>query len=330
MTSDRVLDRRTFIVGGVAALVAPLAAEAQQARKVYRIGMLERTSPAINAANLNGFRHGLQELGYVEGKDFVIEYRSADGRDERFPDLATELVRLKVDLIVTRGTPATLAAKNATRTIPVVMTGIGDPVGQGIVASLANPGGNVTGMSPLVTELYPKRVGLLRELLPAAVRLAGLFNIRSPAAPAQWKEVERAARSLGFQPQLLDVRKTEDLEPAFHGATRQHADALVVGLDTVTQANQRGIVDLAAKYRLAAIYASMEFAEGLIIYGVNYPDQYRRAARFADKIFKGTRPANLPIEQPTKLELVINTRTAKALGLTIPPSLLARADQVIE
>ena len=267
------MDRRAFIVGGVAAIAAPLAAEAQQTGKVYRIGMLERTSPAINAANLDGFRQGLRELGYVEGKDFVIQYRSADGRDERFPDLATELVRLKVDLILTRGTPATLAAKNATRTIPVVMTGIGDPVGQGIVASLANPGGNVTGMSPLVTELYPKRVGLLRELLPAALRLAGLFNMSSPAAPAQWTEVERAARSRSFNPQLLDVRAPEDLEPAFNRASSQRADAIVVGLDTLTQANQRRIVDLAAKYRLAAIYASMEFAGGLIIYGVNYPDQ---------------------------------------------------------
>jgi putative ABC transport system substrate-binding protein len=311
-------------------LAAPLAAEAQQAEKVYRIGMLERTSSAINAANLNGFRQGLRELGYVEGKNFIIEYRSADGRDERFPGLATELVRLKVDLILTRGTPATLAAKNATGTIPVIMTGVGDPVRQGVVASLARPGGNVTGLSPLVTELYPKRVELLRELLPGAVRLAALFNMSNPALPAQWKQVERAAQSLGFQPQLLDVRTPEDLGPAFDGAVRRRADALVVGLDTLTQANQRIIVDLAAKHRLAAIYASMEFAGGLIVYGVNYPDWYRRAASFADRIFKGAKPADLPIEQPTKLELVINLKTAKALGLTIPHSLLLRADQVIE
>jgi putative ABC transport system substrate-binding protein len=325
------MERRTFlaIVSG-SLLAAPLAAEAQQAEKVYRIGMLERTSSAINAANLNGFRQGLRELGYVEGKNFIIEYRSADGRDERFPGLATELVRLKVDLILTRGTPATLAAKNATGTIPVIMTGVGDPVRQGVVASLARPGGNVTGLSPLVTELYPKRVELLRELLPGAVRLAALFNMSNPALPAQWKQVEQAAQSLGFQPQLLDVRTPEDLGPAFDGAVRRRADALVVGLDTLTQANQRIIVDLAAKHRLAAIYASMEFVGGLIVYGVNYPDWYRRAASFADRIFKGAKPADLPIEQPTKLELVINTRTAKALGLTIPQSLLLRADQVIE
>ena len=292
--------------------------------------MLERTSTAINAANLEGFRQGLRELGYVEGKSFVIEYRSADGRDERFPSLAAELVRLKVDLILTRGTSAALAAKDATGTIPVVITGVGDPVGQGVVASLARPGANVTGLSTLVTEIYAKRVGLLKELVPGAVRLAALINMSNPASPPQWKEVERATRSLGLQAQLLDVRKPEDLGPAFDGAIRQRADALVVGLETLTQANQRVIVDLAAKHRLPAIYASMEFAGGLVVYGVNYPDQYRRAASFADKIFKGAKPADLPVEQPTKFELVINTRTAKALGLTIPPALLLRADQVIQ
>ena len=314
----------------LSSIAAPLAVDAQRPEKLYRIGMLERTSTAINAANLEGFRQGLRELGYVEGKSFVIEYRSADGRDERFPSLAAELVRLKVDLILTRGTSATLAAKNATGTIPVVITGVGDPVGQGVVASLARPGANVTGLSTLVTEIYAKRVGLLKELVPGAVRLAALINMSNPASPPQWKEVERATRSLGLQAQLLDVRKPEDLGPAFDGAIRQRADALVVGLETFTQANQRVIVDLAAKHRLPAIYASMEFAGGLVVYGVNYPEQYRHAASFADRIFKGAKPADLPVEQPTKFELVINTRTAKALGLTIPSSLLLRADQVIQ
>ena len=314
----------------LSSIAAPLAVDAQRPEKLYRIGMLERTSTTINAANLDAFRRGLRELGYVEGKNFVLEYRSADGRDERFPGLATELVRLKVDLILTRGTPAVLAAKNATGTIPVVMTGIGDPVGQGVVASLARPGGNVTGLSAVVTELYAKRVELLRELVPGAARLAALFNMSNPAVPPQWKEIEMVARSLGIQPHLLDVRTPEDLGPAFDGAIRQRADALVVGLDTLTQANQRLIVDLAAKHRLPAIYASIEFAGGLVVYGVNYPDHYRRAASFADRIFKGAKPADLPIEQPTKFEMVINVRTAKALGLTIPPSLLLRADQVIQ
>ena len=330
------MDRRTFL-GAFASglLAAPLAARAQQPGKVYRIGMLERTSPATNAANFEAFRRGLRELGYVEGKNLVIEYRSADGRDDRFAGLATELVRLNVDLILTRGTLAALAAKHATGTIPVVITGLADPVGQGIVASLARPGGNITGVSAIVTELYPKRVELLRELLPRASRIAALCNMSSPALPPAWKEIETAARSLGIQPQLLDVRKPEDLGPAFDGAVRQRTDALVVGLDTLTQASQRLIVDLAAKHRLPAVYASMEFAGGLVVYGVNYPDHYRRAATFADRIFKGTQPGDLPVERPTKFELIINlktakAKTAKALGLTIPPSLLQRADQVIE
>jgi putative ABC transport system substrate-binding protein len=314
----------------LSSIAAPLSDGAQQPEKLYRIGMLERTSIAINAANVNGFRQGLRELGYVEGKSFVIEYRSADGHDERFPDLATELLRLKVDLILTRGTPAALAAKNGTGTIPVVIMGVGDPVGQGVVASLARPGTNITGLSAAVTEIYPKRVQLLRELVPRAARIAALFNMSNPALPPQWKEVEMAARRLGIEPLLLDVRKPEDLERAFDAAIRQGAHALIVGLDTLTQANQRVIVDLAAKHRLPAIYASIEFSDGLVVYGVNYPDQYRRAASFADKIFKGAKPADLPVEEPTKFELVVNMKTANALGLTIPPALLLRADRVIQ
>jgi putative ABC transport system substrate-binding protein len=325
------VDRRGFIrtvAGGL--LTTPLAAEAQQLGKPYRIGVLERTSTAVNAANVNAFRQGLRERGYVEGERFVIEYRSADGRDAQFPVLAAELVQLKVDLILTRGTPAALAARNATATIPVVFTGVGDPVGQGIVASLAHPGRNITGLSAAVTEIFPKRVQLIRELVPKAARIAALFNMSNPALPSQWREVERAARSLGVEANLLDVRKAEDLVPAFDAATRQRADALVVGLDTLTQANQQLIVDLAAKRRLPAIYASMEFAGGLAVYGVNYPEMYRQAASFADKIFKGAKPADLPVEEPTKVELVINLKTAKALGLTIPQSVLFRADHVIE
>ena len=327
------MDRRTFIhtlAGGLVAV--PLAAEALQTQveKLYRIGMLERTSPEINAANVTAFRQGLRERGYVDGQNLVIEYRSAEGRDERFPDLAAELVGLKVNLILTRGTPAALAAKHATTTIPVVFTGVGDPVGQGLVTSLARPGRNVTGLSAAVTEIFPKRVQLITELVPKAARLAALFNMSNPALPRQWKEVEMAARSLSVEPYLLDVRKPEDLAPAFDAAGRQRADALIVGLDTLTQANQHVIVDLAARRRLPAIYASLEFAGGLAVYGVNYPEMYRQAASFAHKIFKGARPEDLPVEEPTRVELVINLRTAKALGLTIPQSVLFRADRVIE
>lgn len=314
----------------LSSLAAALVVDAQPPEKVRRIGMLERTSPAINAANLAGFRRGLRERGYVEEKDFIIEYRSADGRDDRFPALAAELVPLKVDLIVTRGTPASLAAKNATGTVPVIIVGVGDPVAQGIVASLARPGGNVTGLAPMVTETYQKRVQLLREEVPRAVRIAALFNMSNPAIPSQWKEVEMAAGSLGMQAQLLDVRRPEDLGPAFDAAVRQHVDGLVVGLDTVTQANRRQIVELAARQRLPAIYATSEFVGGLAAYGVNYADMYRHAASFVDRVFKGAKPADLPMEQPTKFELVLNLTTAKALGLTISPSLLLQADQVIQ
>jgi putative tryptophan/tyrosine transport system substrate-binding protein len=322
--------RREFIsfVGGL--VVWNPAARAQRSSRLHRVGMLERTSVAINAANLDGFREGLRDLGHSDGGSYIIEYRSADGIDELFPNLAAELVRLNVDVILTRGTPAALAAKNATATIPVIMVGIGDPVGQGLVDSLARPGGNVTGLSALVTDLYAKRVQLLREVVPRARRIAALFNMSNLAIPPQWREVETTARSLAMQPQLLDVRKPDDLGPAFVAATAQGADMLIVGLETLTQANQRVIVDLAMRHTLPAIYASKEFIGGLLTYGVNYPDQYRRAASFVDKVLRGAKPAELPVEQPTKLELVINLKTAKALGITIPPVLLARADEVIE
>jgi putative ABC transport system substrate-binding protein len=324
--------RRFLIAAATAVLATPLASLAQQKGKIWRIGVLETISPALNAANFDAFRQGLRELGYVEGQNVVIEYRSADGRQERFPDLATELVRLKVDLIVTRGAPASLAAKNATGSIPVVISATADPVGSGIVASLARPGGNVTGLSAYNVELYAKRVELLRELVPSLARIAGLFNMSNPVVPSQWKEVERGARSLGVQVQLLDVRNPEDLGRAFDAATRQRADALVVAVDALTQSNRQLIVDLAAKHRLPAIYGSDEFvyAGGLITYTVSFPHLYYRAATYVDKILKGAKPGDLPVEQPTKFELVINMKTAKALGITIPQSILVRADRVIE
>jgi putative ABC transport system substrate-binding protein len=294
--------------------------------------MLETTSMASNAANLEAFRQGLRELGYVEGRNYIIEYRSADGRRERFPDLATELVRLKVDVIVTRGTPAVMAAKNATGAIPVVMAASGDPVLSGVVASLARPGGNVTGLSAIVVEVSGKRLELLREVVPGVSRIAVLFNMSNPTDALQWKETENAASSLRVQLQLLDVRKPGDFATAFDAAIKQRAGALFVGVDALTWANRRPIVDLAAKNRLPAIYAAREFVDagGLISYGVSYPHLYHRAATYVDKILRGAKPADLPVEQPTKFELVINLKTAKALGLTIPPSLLGRADEVIQ
>jgi len=327
-----MMERRTFLVmisGGL--LAAPLAAEGQQAGKVYRIGMLETRSTTLNAANIDAFRQGMRELGYKEGQNLEIVYRSSDGHDERFPGLASELIRLKVELILTRGTPAALAARSASRTIPVVMAASGGPVESGLVASLARPGGNVTGLSSGLTEPYAKRVELLKELLPRLARVAAIFNMGNRSAVPQWHVVEATARSLGIEAQLLDVRRPEDLPRLFDAAAKQRAEALIVGLDGVTQGNLRPIAELAARQRLPSIYAEKAYANfgGLISYGASDYDMYHRAATFVDKIFKGAKPADLPVEQPTKFELIINLKTAKALGLTIPPSLLLRADEVI-
>ena len=327
------MPRRVFLAitaGGL--LAARLATGAQPAGKIYRIGMLETRSTLLNAANIDAFRQGLLELGYKEGEDLEIVYRSSDGRDERFPSLASELVRLKVDLILTRGTPAALAAKRATRTIPVVMAASADPVGSGLVASLGRPGGNVTGLSSADIEVYAKRFELLRVILPNLARIAAIFDMSNPVIPPQWHVVQATARSLGIHAQLLDVRRPRDLGRAFDAAAQQRAEALIVGVGSITQGNLRTIADLAAKRRLPSIYGAKEYADfgGLITYGASDPHMYRRAATFVDKIFKGAMPSDLPVEQPTTFELVINLKTAKALGLTIPPSLLQRADQVIE
>ena len=310
----------------------PLTVDAQQARKVYRIGMLETRSAALNAANVDAFREGLRELGYRDGQNIEIVYRSSDGRNDRFPGLARELVNLKVDVIVARGTPAVMAAKSATATIPVVMAASGAPVESGMVASLARPGGNVTGLSSGILESYPKQVQLLAEFIPRLRHLVAILNMSNASLYSAWNNIEVSARALGIEPQLLDVRRPEDLRAAFDAAAKARAKAVIVGLDTVTQTNLRLIAGLAAAQRLPSIYPAKEYAElgGLMTYGSSDFHLYHRAAAFVDKIFKGARPADLPVEQPTKYELVINLKAAKALGLTIPPSLLLRADQMIE
>jgi putative tryptophan/tyrosine transport system substrate-binding protein len=325
--------RREFIrLVGNAVAVWPIAAHGQRLRagKIVRIGMLETTSIVSNTAGLKSFRQSLLELGYIEGQSFLIEYRSADGHAEKFAQLAVELVGLKVDLIMTRGTPAALAAKNATSTIPVVMTAIGDPILA--VNSLAHPGGNLTGLSSFVTDLMPKRIELLKEAVPGLERISVLLDMSNASEPPQWVMAQTAAQSLGLRSDLFDIRKRDDFKPAFDMASRQRGNALVFSIDTVTQGSSQLIVDLAAQHRLPAIYASREFADagGLMTFGVNYPDLYRRAAVYVDKILKGSNPADLPIEQPTKFELVINVRAAKALGIEIPPTLIIRADEVIE
>jgi putative tryptophan/tyrosine transport system substrate-binding protein len=322
--------RREFIVALGGLTVWPLVSRAQQARKVYRIGILETIPAAHNAANLDALRKGLRKLGYVEGQNLVIEYRSAEGHAERFPDMASDLMRLKVDLIVTRGTPAVQAAKNVAGAIPVVMAAMGAPFL--VVASLSHPGGNVTGMTTFSAELIGKRIELLQELVPSLSRLGLLHNIGNPMGSPEWEETKAAADHLALQSELLDVRNEEDLRSSFEAAVQHQVDALLIGADGLTQAYQQTIIDFAARNRLPASYPSRDFVEngGLMAYAVNYPDLYFRAASFVDKILKGVRPAELPIEQPTKFELTINLTTAKALGLTVLPTLLARADEVIE
>jgi putative tryptophan/tyrosine transport system substrate-binding protein len=318
--------RRREFVGGLAGAAAwPLIAFAQQ-----EAGKMETLPAGRNAANLEALRKGLRELGYVEGGNLVIEYRSADGRPERFPDLASELLTLKVDVIVTRGTPAAIAVKNATATVPVVIATMGGP--GAIVASFAQPGGNLTGVTTFSTELTAKRIAILKELVPSLSRVALLHNMGNPAVPAEWEETKMAARALGLQTELLDVRSSGDISRAFELLVRQHIDAIVIGADGLTQMHQQTIVDFAARNRLPAIYPAREFVQagGLIAYAVNYPDLYLRFASFVDKIFKGAKPAELPVEQPTKFQLVINLKTAEALGIEIPTAVLARADEVIE
>jgi putative ABC transport system substrate-binding protein len=329
----RVMDRRTFLetlAGGL--LAAPLAAGAQQSGKVTAIGYLSGPSLSANAARVEAFRHGLRELSYVEGKNIVIEWRSADGKLDRLPALAAELVRLKVAVIVTSGGALTRRAKEATSAIPIVMTNDPDPVGDGFVASLARPGGNITGLSTFAPELSGKRLEILREVVPKLSRVAVLGSSTATGYAQTLKEIEAAAKAFKMQLQFLDVLHAKDVETAFRAASKGRAQ-VVLTLNSAILGSQRAqIAELAVKNRLPVMYHQSEFvkAGGLMCYGVNLPDLSRRAATYVDRILKGAKPGDLPIEQPTKFELVINLKTAKALGLTIPPSLLQRADQVIE
>ncbi len=328
----RLVSAITLVVG---LLSAPLAAEAQQPGKVARIGVLASAPPTTPEVSRNwgAFRQGLGERGWVEGQNIVIEYRWAEGRVERFPSLAAELVSLKLDLIVAGSTSGARAAKQATSTIPIVMVYVTDPVGGGLVASLARPGGNVTGLTFQVgPEIVGKQLELLKEAVPKVSRVAVLLNPDSRSSPIFLKETQAAARVLAVKLQLLEVRSPNELEGAFTAMTRERADALLVLPGPFTFAHARRIADLAAKSRLPAAYPFRESAEagGLMAYAANAPDMMRRAATYVDKILKGAKPADLPVEQPTKFEFIINLKAAKALGLPIPQSVLIRADEVIQ
>jgi len=326
---------RRIAVAVVLSLALALAAEAQEAGRIWRIGVLGADSLSAQAKEVEALRAGLRDLGYVEGKNIVIEYRWAEGKYDRLLNLVAELVALKVDVIVTTGgTPPARAAKHSTSTIPIVMTGVGDAVGSGLVASLARPGGNITGLSDAVPELLAKRLELLKEAIPRAERVAVLVNPdNTPQTPLQtsWKVLESGARSLKVEHQKVEVRRSDEFERAFSTMAESRVHAVVVVQDALLNANVKVIADLAAKKWLPSS-GTNDFAEagGVIGYGFNPSANNRRAAHFIDKILKGAKPADLPVEQPTKFELVINLKTAKALGLTIPQTLLLRADEVIQ
>src|SRR5262245_41296964 len=318
------------LLGGAAAW--PLAARAQQVRKRYMVGILSAGGGGVQAALNSAFIDGLREWGWFEGKNVVFENRNAEDRLERLPELAADLVRLKVDVIVAAGTLAPLAAKQATTTIPIVMTTAGDPLGSGLVASLARPGGNVTGMSLMVSDLGAKRLELLKEFLPLLSRVAVLWNAANPYSALVFKQTQAGGRTLGIEVQSLEVGGPEDFDATFEAARRLHPDALITVEDPLTVSYRKRIADFAVGQQLPSLHGIREFvaAGGLISYGANLADLSRRAVYYVDKIFKGAKPADLPVQQPTKFEMVINLKTSKALGLTIPRSLLDRADELIE
>ena len=323
--------RRTFILAVGGAVAWPLAARAQQAGPLPTIGFLVAGTPTSHGQWVAAFVQRLRELGWIEGRTITIEYRWAEGRSERFAEIAAELVRRKVDVIVTSATEAIVAAKQATSVIPIVFAAAGDPVGTGLVASLARPGGNITGLSIQQTDVAAKRLELLREIVPGLRRLAILGNASGPAVVLDMREVETAARTLGLEVITSEIRRGEDIAPAF-AAFKGRAEALYLPIDPLVNTHRLRISMLALAARLPTMHSVREYVEagGLISYGPNRPELYRRAAELVDKILRGAKPADIPVEQPTKFELVINVKTAKALGLDIPPSLLARADEVIE
>jgi putative tryptophan/tyrosine transport system substrate-binding protein len=301
----------------------------QQTKKFPRIGFL---SPTSDDSRAEAFRQGLRELGYTDGQNLTIEYRWADGRFDKLPELAMELVRVKVDIIVAVVTQASLAAKKATRTIPVVMIAVSDPEGSGLVASLARPDANLTGTSSMTAEIVGKEIELLKDTIPKISRVTALWNPANPIFQGiQRKEAENAARALSVQLQIVEARGPEEIDRAFGALSRDRARALIILNDPVFTAERKRIAELAAKYRILSVSGTLEYTEagGLMAYGPSFPEMYKRAATYVDKILKGAKPADLPVERPTKFEFVINLKTAKEIGLTIPPNVLARANRVI-
>jgi putative ABC transport system substrate-binding protein len=325
-------NRRQFVtLFGGAAAAWPLAARAQQSSKPPTIGFMGSTTPSIAAQWVASFVQRLREVGWFEGRNVAIEYRWAEGRSERYAEIVAEFVRLNVDVILTHNTPTVLAAKKATSVIPIVFATAGDPVGSGLVATLARPGGNVTGVSSQGSDTAGKRLEILSEVVPGMRRFAILANLASSFPALELAEVQAASRTLGLEVAPFDIQRAEDIAPAFE-ALKDRAEAVYVVADPLASTYRIRINTLALGARLPSMHTVREFVEagGLISYGPNWPSQFRRAADFVDKILRGTKPADLPVEQPTKFDLIVNLTTAKALGLNVPPMLLARADEVIE
>jgi putative ABC transport system substrate-binding protein len=327
-----IRNAKCFLLALCAMLLAPsVPAEAQPAKKIPRIGFLGNSTATLEANLVRPFREGLRDLGYEEGRNIVIEYRWAEGKYERFPDLVSELIASKVDLIVTAGTPATQAVQKATKSVPLVMVAVGDPVGTGIVESLNRPGGNITGLTSISPELEAKRIELLREVIPKLSHIAVLWNPANAFHVIEKKEVETAAAAFRMKVLYLAVEAQKQLDSAFARIHKEQPKALLVLADRVFLHNRARIMDFAVQHRLPGVYAYVELVEtgGLMSYGPNYADMHRRAATYVDKILKGAKPADLPVERPTKFELVINLKAARHLGLTVPQSVLYRADRVI-
>ena len=328
-----MITRREVLLAIATTLLAmPLAGETQNARKIYRVGYLGNSSASLEPDLVEAFRQGMRDRGYIEGKNLVIEFRWAEGRYDRFASLVTDLIHLPVDVIVTAGTPGTLAAKNATKTIPLVIAVSGDAVGSGLIESLARPGGNVTGLTTMVPELEGKRLELLLEILPKLARITVLKNDANPLMAILFRQTAAAAKSSGVALEAVDIRAGDDFVKAFASIAKARPDAIIVLADRFLLAERERILTFTAQQRLAAMYPYREFVErgGLISYSPNYAESFRSAARYVDKILKGAKPADLPVEQPTKFELVVNMKTAKTLGIKIPNSILVRADKVIE
>jgi putative ABC transport system substrate-binding protein len=329
----KTMKRKIVIWSLITVLLATVSsADAQQTGKVPRIGFLGNSTAALEANLVEPFRQGLRDLGYVEGKTLFIDYRWAEGKYERFPALIDELIALKIDVIVTAGTPASLAVKKATTTIPLVMLAVGDPVGTGLITSLAHPGGNITGLTAIASDLEGKRLELLSEVIPKLSYVAVLWNPASPFQVVSEKELQAAAQVMRMKVLSLGVQAEEQFDNAFATILKERPGALLVLADRLFLHNRARIMDFATKHRLPGVYAYLELVEagGLISYGPSYADMHRRAATYVDKILKGRKPADLPVEQPMKFELVINLKAAKQIGVTIPPNVLVRADKVIK